>query len=108
MLVVAWYVRDRIKRRRRRQQGRFRRRLREKRAGPRPVAKGQAVRDWLRQVPHDVFPPNSVSMDKTADMEEEGFSMDAEARPDKDSKLLEMADGLIRSQYQNIEVPLMG
>lgn len=108
MLVVAWYVRDRIKRRRRRQKDRFRRGLREMRAKPRPVAKRQAVREWVTQVPRDVFPPDSVSMNKVTDKEEEGFSMDAEAPRDKDSKLLEMADGLIRSQYRNIEVPLMG
>lgn len=47
-------------------------------------------------------------MDKVMDKEEDSFSMDAEVPPNKDSKLLEMADGLIRSQYRNIEVPLMG
>lgn len=108
MLVVAWYVRDRIKRRRRRQKDRFRRGLRERRARARPRAKGEAVREWVRQVPHDAFPPDSVPMDKVTDKEEERFSMDADVPPDKDTKLLEMADGLIKNQSRNIEVPLLG
>lgn len=108
MLVVAWYVRDRIRRRRRRQKDRFRRGLRERRARPVGVRKDEAVRRWMVQVPRDPLPPNSLVMDKAVDKEEEEFSMDVEAPPDKDAKLYEMAEGMIKSQYRKIEVPLMG
>lgn len=106
-LVVAWYVRDRIRRRRRRQKGRFRRGLRERRAAPR-VGRGEVVRRWAMGVPSDAHPSESIAMDRVADKEEEKFSMGGEAPSDRESKLLEMADGLIKSQYRSIEVPLMG
>lgn len=106
-LVVAWYVRDRIRRRRRRQKGQFRRGLRERRAAPR-VGRGEVVRRWAMGVPSDAHPADSVAMDRVADKDEEKFSMGGEAPSDRESKLLEMADGLIKSQYRSIEVPLMG
>lgn len=106
-LVVAWYVRDRIRRRRRRQKGRFKRGLRERRVAPR-VGRGEVVRRWAMGVPSDAHPADSVTMDRVADKDEEKFSMGGEAPSDRESKLLEMADGLIKNQYRSIEVPLMG
>ncbi|PKS12024.1 hypothetical protein jhhlp_001320 [Lomentospora prolificans] len=108
MLVVAWYVRDRIRKRRRKQKDKFRRGLRERRTQPRPVPKGERVRRWVAQVPEDPLPVDTVPMDRVMDKEEASFSIDAEVPPDRDTKLFEMADNLIKSQYRNIEVPLMG
>ena len=108
MLVVAWYVRDRIRRRRRKQKDKFRRGLRERRTQPRPVPKGERVRRWVAQVPEDPPPPDTIPMDRVMDKDEASFSIDAEIPPDRDTKLFEMADNLIKSQYRNIEVPLMG
>lgn len=59
-------------------------------------------------VPSDAHPADSVVMDRVADKDEERFSMGGEAPSDRESKLLEVADGLIKSQYRSIEVPLMG
>lgn len=42
------------------------------------------------------------------DRAEAEFSMDKDPQPDKDVKLFEMADNLIKSQYKKIEVPIMG
>ncbi|SPN97109.1 uncharacterized protein DNG_00625 [Cephalotrichum gorgonifer] len=108
MLVVAWYVRDRIRRRRRRRKDTFRRGLRERRARPRPASRREAVRKWVMQVPRETLPADAVAMDTVADKEEKEFNLDVEAPPDRDAKLFEVADGLIKSQYRGVEVPLMG
>lgn len=42
------------------------------------------------------------------DRSEADFSMDRDPLQDKDVKLFEMADNLIKSQYKKIEVPIMG
>jgi hypothetical protein len=109
MLVVAWYIRDRIQRRRRRQKRKFRAGL-ENQSSSRPkVTRGEIVRRWVMQVPDGMLPPNvAPSADKLRDKEEAEFSMDKEVPPDKDAKLFEMADNLIKSQYRKIDVPIMG
>ncbi|OLN88582.1 hypothetical protein CCHL11_01847 [Colletotrichum chlorophyti] len=108
MLVVAWYVRDRIQRRRRRQKRKFRSGLRAQSTRSR-IVKGEGVRRWVMNVPEHLSSPSlPTALDDLLDQEEAHFSMDKEAPPDKDAKLFEMADGMIRSQYRKIEVPILG
>ncbi|WYZ34785.1 hypothetical protein EsH8_I_001061 [Colletotrichum jinshuiense] len=108
MLVVAWYIRDRIQRRRRRQKRQFRSGLRAHSTTRSRVAKGEGVRRWVMNVPEGLSSPHIPGLDDLADQEEAHFSMDKEVPPDKDTKLFEMADGMIRSQYRKIEVPILG
>lgn len=106
-MVVAWYIRDRIQRRRRRQKHQFRRALTRKDAGARPT-KGETVRHWVLDVPSDVVSAGEVGREKVPDPEEADFTMDKEPEPDKDTKLYRVADDLIKSQVNKIDVPLMG
>jgi len=107
MLIVAWYIRDRISRRRRKQKRSFKKRLSEKNARSK-VTKGESVRRWVMQVPLDETPPANPVHDALADEDEAKFSMDKEPTPDKDSQLFNVADNLIRSQLARIDVPLLG
>jgi hypothetical protein len=107
MLVVAWYIRARISRRRRRQKRQFRRGLSRKVVGTRPT-KGEAVRRWVLDVPSDVVSTGDTGREELADPEEAGFAMDREVEPDKDTQLYRVADDLIKSQVNKIDVPLMG
>ncbi|KAH8844797.1 hypothetical protein MCOR27_008814 [Pyricularia oryzae] len=118
MLVVAWYVRDRIQRRRKREKRQFRRGLSERSAATAPTPAGvgkkkrveATVDKWIGHVPKDVLPsPNTAALDKPIDTDELGFSIDAEPSPtDGDDKLFAVADGMIKSQLARIEVPLLG
>jgi hypothetical protein len=107
MLVVAWYVRDRIQRRRRREKRRFKSGLRRRTAQPK-ITRTEVVRRWVKQVPEEPESPTTAVALQVADPEEVDFSMDKDPQPDKDAKLFEMADNLIKSQYKKIEVPIMG
>lgn len=107
MLVVAWYVRDRIQRRRRREKRRFKSGLRRRTSQPK-VTRTEVVRRWVKQIPEVAEPPNDPVKDLPLDKVEAEFSMDKDPQPDKDAKLFEMADNLIKSQYKKIEVPIMG
>ncbi|KAK7431037.1 hypothetical protein QQZ08_002317 [Neonectria magnoliae] len=108
MLVVAWYVRDRIQRRRRREKRRFKSGLRRRTAQPK-ITRTEVVRRWVKQVPEAPESPNTTVTNLiTTDQAEAEFSMDKDPVPDKDAKLFEMADNLIKSQYKKIEVPIMG
>ncbi|KAI5465916.1 hypothetical protein BGZ63DRAFT_118163 [Mariannaea sp. PMI_226] len=107
MLVVAWYVRDRIQRRRRREKRRFKSGLRRRIAQPK-ITRTEVVRRWVKQVPGEPESPNTAINMALADPEEIEFSMDKDPQPDKDAKLFEMADNLIKSQYKKIEVPIIG
>lgn len=107
MLVVAWYVRDRIQRRRRREKRRFKSGLRRRTSQPK-ITRTEVVRRWVKQIPDETESPNSPVVDPPADKAEAEFSMDKDPQPDKDIKLFEMADNLIKSQYKKIEVPIMG
>ncbi|KAM5351650.1 hypothetical protein ACJ41O_004373 [Fusarium nematophilum] len=107
MLVVAWYVRNRIQRRRRREKRRFRSGLR-RRTNQAKITRTEVVRRWVKQIPEDPMSPNCPVTVQLADREEAQFSMDRDPQPDKDAKLFEMADNLIKSQYKKIEVPIMG
>ncbi|KAM0332335.1 hypothetical protein ACHAQA_002612 [Verticillium albo-atrum] len=107
MLVVAWYIRDRIQRRRRRQKRSFRAGLRAQESRSR-VTKGERVRRWVTQVPENVVAPQVRSREDLADEQEVSFSMDHEAPPDQDTKLFETADRLIKSQYRRMDVPMLG
>jgi hypothetical protein len=109
MLVVAWYIRDRIQRRRKKQKRAFRSGLRKQNAARSRVTKGESVRRWVMKVPKDTTSPYLPSLDELLDETEANFSMDSEPPPpDKDAKLFETADQLIKSQYRKIEVPMLG
>ena len=107
MLVVAWYIRDRIQRRRRRQKRRFRNGLTE-RCSRSKVTKGEVVRRWVLQIPESAPSPNEAHASQFVDREEAEFDIDREVSLDKDTKLFGVADNLIKSQLAKIEVPLMG
>ncbi|CAK7271028.1 hypothetical protein SEPCBS119000_004389 [Sporothrix epigloea] len=133
MLVVAWYIRDRIQRRRRRGRRQFRRGLAAKAAignkvsstrvskgDPRGVAartsdgritRGEAVRKWVLQIPEgsDALSANSPGVcDRPADPDEVSFDLDRDTASDKDLRLYNVADNLIKSQLARIDVPMMG
>ena len=111
MLVVAWYIRDRISRRRRRQKRQFRRGLSRKDVGERArPTKGETVRRWVLGVPDDVVSAGKGQEGGPSDPEEGSFSFDreAEAEADGDTKLYRVADDLIRSQVGKVDVPLLG
>ncbi|KAK0618136.1 hypothetical protein B0T17DRAFT_325181 [Bombardia bombarda] len=108
MLIVAWYIRDRISRRRRKQKRVFKRRLSAKSSRSK-ITKGESVRRWVMEVPLDATTPSaSPAQEKLADQEEAQFSMDKDTAPDKDSHLFNIADNLIKSQLAKIDVPLLG
>lgn len=109
MLVVAWYIRDRIQRRRKKQKRAFRSGLRKQSAAKSRVTKGETVRRWVMKVPKDTVSPYIPALDDLVDKDEATFSMDSDPpSPDKDAKLFETADQLIKSQYRKIEVPMLG
>lgn len=111
MLVVAWYIRDRIGRRRRRQKRAFRRGLREKNsaAATRRVPKGEVVRKWVTDIPNAALSPNNGIRDEgTLDTEELAFDVEKEVTPDKDNQLFAIADQMIKSQMAKIDIPLLG
>lgn len=111
MLVVAWYIRDRIGRRRRKSKRAFRRVLREKNAAAvmRRVAKGEVVRKWVMDIPDAALSPNNgMRDDAKLDMEEREFDIEKEVTPDKDSQLFSVADQMIKSQLAKIDIPLLG
>lgn len=126
MLVVAWYIRDRIGRRRRRNKRAFRRGLREKNTAAvmRRVPKGESVRKWVMDIPDASAPPSLDALMNMApshhqlgdgpprpvvlDAEERSFDVEKEAQPDKDSQLFAVADQMIKSQLAKIDVPLLG
>lgn len=107
MLVVAWYVRDRIQRRRRREKRKFKSGLR-RRTGQSKITRTEVVRRWVKQIPEKPESPNSSMTTNLVDRAEADFSMDREPQLDKDAKLFDMADNLIKSQYKKIDVPIMG
>lgn len=107
MLVVAWYIRDRINRRRRRQKRHFRKGLSE-RVSRNRVTKGESVRRWVLNVPEGALSPNNPVREMFADDGEASFDIDKEVLPDKDTKLFNVADNLIKRQLCKIDVPLMG
>ncbi|KUI66778.1 hypothetical protein VM1G_01648 [Cytospora mali] len=111
MLVVAWYIRDRIGRRRRRQKRSFRRGLREKGSAAvlRRVPKGEVVRKWVMDIPDAALSPNNGIRDEgSLDKEEAAFDVEKEAPLDKDSQLFAVADQMIKSQMAKIDIPLLG
>jgi hypothetical protein len=107
MLVVAWYVRDRVKRRRRREKRKFRKGLSKKYTKSR-VTRGETVRRWVLDVPSDVMSQSEDRLERLVDQEEAEFTLDKEVPPDQDAKLFNIADGLIRNQLAQVNVPLMG
>ncbi|KAJ0121341.1 hypothetical protein J7T55_008505 [Diaporthe amygdali] len=111
MLVVAWYIRDRIGRRRRKSKRAFRRGLREKNtaAAMRRLPKGEIVRKWVMNIPDAALSPNNgMRDDANLDMEEREFDIEKEVTPDKDSQLFSVADQMIKSQLAKIDIPLLG
>ncbi|KAK7745290.1 hypothetical protein SLS53_002786 [Cytospora paraplurivora] len=111
MLVVAWYIRDRIGRRRRRQKRTFRRGLREKNSvsAARRVPKGETIRKWVLGIPEAALSPNNGIRDESIlDKEELAFDVEKEVIPEKDHQLFAVADQMIKSQMAKIDVPLLG
>jgi hypothetical protein len=109
MLVVAWYVRDRVSRRRRRAKHQFKRGLSRRTGAVAGPAKGERLRGWVLDVPDDVVSARHGGRERPADPQEDGFSFDQkEGKTDRDSKLFQVADDLIKSQVGKIEVPLLG
>lgn len=118
MLVVAWYIRDRIGRRRRRNKRSFRRGLREKNhaaavskrsGGSGRPTKGETVRKWVMDIPEAALSPNNGMRDDAGlDKEEKEFDVEKEVVPDKDTHLFTVADQMIKSQLAKIDVPLLG
>lgn len=107
MLVVAWYIRDRIHRRRRRQKRQFRRGLSQSASvSPARITKGEAVRKWVLQVPEGAAANETGP--KPSDPSEVSFDMDRDAASDKDARLYSVADNLIKSQLARIDVPMLG
>ncbi|CAP69370.1 uncharacterized protein PODANS_1_10340 [Podospora anserina S mat+] len=109
MLVVAWYIRDRINRRRKRQKKTFKRALNNKNSAKSKVTKGETVRNWVMGVPlekGDFVPGRELPKDE----QERDFDMDrmGEREEDRDGRLFEVADGLIKSQLARVEVPFLG
>lgn len=110
-VIVAWYIRDRIKRRRRRQKRAFKRGLAHKAAVASSArggvtTKGEAVRRWVMDVPLGAASPPSREL--PVDKEEVDFDMDREAPADKDSQLFSVAENLIKSHLATVDVPLLG
>ncbi|KAK4205308.1 hypothetical protein QBC40DRAFT_50683 [Triangularia verruculosa] len=105
MLVVAWYIRDRINRRRRRQKKSFKRALSSKNHQKAKVTKGETVRRWVMGVPlktESDFGGRELPMDE----QERNFDVDGVVEEEdggKDGRLFEVADGLIKSQLARIE-----
>lgn len=111
MLVVAWYVRDRINRRRRRSRKHFKRGLKAAASTKARVPRGETVRKWVLAVPEGctaMSPNNPVRDTAKVDKEEIYFDVEREPVPDKDEKLFGVADNLIRGQLAKIDVPLLG
>ena len=114
MLVVAWYIRDRISRRRKRQRRSFMKGLKQKASlsSAGRITKGEAVRRWVLDVPlrtETRLQGSGSDVATPLDEAEAAFQMDQEDQtPDKDSQLFSVADNLIRSQLTRIDVPLLG
>lgn len=109
MLVVAWYIRDRIQKKRRKTKRNFRVGLRAKaqatRASRQTGGDGRdSVRRWLMQVPEDPVSAHLPAMEAAS----EAASAEEEPAQDKDVKLYEMADRLIKSQFKKVDVPMLG
>jgi hypothetical protein len=107
-LVVAWYIRDRISRRRRKEKRHFRAGLQEKCSRTKKVSREEVVRQWVMAVPDVTLSPKDPITDQMRDQEEAEFNVDKETAPDKDARLFEMADNLIKSQSRKVEVPMFG
>jgi len=121
-VIVAWYIRDRIQRKRRKQRKAFKRGLaqrareaiRERESG-RGMSKGERVRRWVMSVPtgeENASQAGSAAARRSpelpADQEEREFDIDRERGEDKDSQLYNVADNLIKSHLARIDVPLLG
>ncbi|KAK4043628.1 hypothetical protein C8A01DRAFT_43386 [Parachaetomium inaequale] len=115
-VVVAWYMRDRIVRRRRRKGRGFQRGLEARDRGLRSggrVAKGEAVRRWVLGVPSarecGMGGGGDSGRELPRDREEVEFDVDRElAAKDGDARLFEVADNIIKSHLARADVPLLG
>lgn len=107
-LVVAWYIRDRIQRKRRQQKRKFNSGLRD-RATKAGSARGDAISRWVAQIPETPTPPEITTATTLVDAEEANFTMDTQTQPiDQETKIFQTVDTLIRSQTKKIELPLLG
>ncbi|KAL2017492.1 hypothetical protein VTK56DRAFT_2034 [Thermocarpiscus australiensis] len=113
-VIVAWYIRDRIARRRRRRNRAFRRGLAQRSAASTTVlardgriTKGEAVRRWVMAVPLAVASPMAGGRELPGDKEEASFDVDRVAG-DKDGRLFNLADNLIKRHLAGADAPLLG
>ena len=90
-LVVAWYIRDRIQRRRKRDSRHFKKGLTQKCSRDR-ISKGESVRKWVLGVTDKPQSPNDLAKDVLVDRQEAEFDMDKETGPDKDAELFNIAN----------------
>ncbi|KAG7292558.1 hypothetical protein NEMBOFW57_002593 [Staphylotrichum longicolle] len=113
-VIVAWYIRDRIARRRRRQKRAFKRgwpRGRPSRRRPRPVVPGEGAGSGAGRVTKGEAVrrgPITLGREMPRDRDEVDFDMDREVPADKDTQLFHVADNLIKSHLARIDVPLLG
>lgn len=124
-VIVAWYIRDRISRRRKRQKRSFKRALSQRAAATRSsrgdgkITKGESVRRWVMNVPLATAaaaaaaagpspPPPPPPQELPVDQDEAAFDVDREPPADKDSQLFSVADNLIKSHLARVDIPLLG
>ncbi|KAL2757470.1 hypothetical protein ACRALDRAFT_1060837 [Sodiomyces alcalophilus JCM 7366] len=117
MLVVAWYIRDRIQRRRRKEKRKFRAGLRARNQAPQRSRHGgggdprESVCRWLMQLPEDPVSPDVPPVEAGPEKKEKEKepAVDGNFGPeDDDAKLYDMADRLIKSQSGKVGVPMLG
>ena len=104
-LIVAWYVRDRIQRRRRREHRRFRRGLEARCAEQRtPIGnKMERVRRWAMGLPQGV-----PGLGNVAAARERPPVWDGKPCEGKDNELYDLTNRLIRSQVTGLNIPTIG
>jgi hypothetical protein len=106
-LVVAWYIRDRIQRKRRHRRRKFNAGLRD-RATQGKKANQDSTTRWVSGISDISVPPDQLAAGSLQDEEEANFSLDVCKPVDQEAKMFQTVDTLIRSQAKKIELPVLG
>lgn len=106
-LVVAWYIRDRIQRKRRQQKRKFHTGLKERASKPK-MTRRDGIARWVSQISEDSTPPDKAVTERSLDRDEIDFTIGATKPVDPESKMLQTVDMLIRSQTKKVELPVLG
>ncbi|KAI9166978.1 hypothetical protein HJFPF1_03096 [Paramyrothecium foliicola] len=106
-LVVAWYIRDRIQRKRRQQKRKFHTGLKERASKPKTTRR-DAIARWVSQISDDSTPPDKAVTERCLDRDEIDFTINTAKPMDSESKMLQTVDTLIRSQTKKVELPMLG